>query len=84
MGKLNNSDIDKVSGGVVTYQKNADGKFDVIVSNVIKTCKDENEAKEMINELADRGAIDYMSHHNKCGGVHVCPGKFECKHHHPR
>lgn len=84
MGKLNNSEISGVSGGDLSIQKNNNGGYDIISTHIVKTCKDESEAKKMIDEFAEHGAHAHMMSHNRDGGVHVCPGKFECKHHRPK
>jgi len=81
MEKLNNSDIDKVSGGVLSIQKNSNGEYDIISTDIVTTCKTEDEAKKMIDKYAEIGA--HRCHHRgPDGGTHVRPGKFEHKPHH--
>lgn len=71
MVKLNNNEMDNVSGGVSIQENN--GKWEVI--KTIETFEDEESAKRFVADLADKGA-DLYGHH-KHRGCRCCDGEHK-------
>ena len=74
MAKLNNNEMNNVSGGVQIRE--IDGQWEVI--KTVETFPDKQSAEKFVERLADDGA-DMYGHHKHCHG----PECFGKKHNKP-